>query len=137
MLPLNDAMWAAIEQAQGRIAAEIRKALREEPIDAANFTPESQLRRVQSLKLCTPELSDEDRHAAWVQKHLEEGWVLGDEFNSELKTHPNLVPFEHLSRSTQMKTRIFAIMGALGHDLQSLISPPDNVGSEQTAESSG
>ena len=136
MLPLNDLdpIWIAIEQAQGRAAAAIRVALREVPIDPVNFTPESQQRRVESLKLCTPGTSDEDRHEEWVHKHIDEGWVFGEEFSSEHKTHPNLVPWEHLSRNTQMKTRIFAIFGALGHEIQAMLTPPDNVGSTETVD---
>lgn len=49
----------------------------------------------------------EASHAGWMANKVAEGWVYGDEKNAELKTHPCIVPFEHLPREQQAKDYIF------------------------------
>lgn len=121
----REELWKTIEATQGKIAAEIRRMLNEPAIDAHNFTPENQRRRIESMLECAAEsVTDEERHDKWVRKHESEGWQFGDVFDSVLKTHPNMVDWQLLPKTVQSKARIFDIMAKLGKSLESLLTPP-------------
>lgn len=49
----------------------------------------------------------EASHESWMKEKLNDGWVYGEEKNSELKTHPCLVPFDQLSTYQQGKDYLF------------------------------
>lgn len=103
-------IWRLFEQMQGQIAREIRVLLGEEQYDQRIFTDEERARRVEALKKCADEdTSDDTRHEAWMQMHLEQGWKYGPEFKPSEKEHPNLLPWDQLPASTRSKARIFDI----------------------------
>ena len=106
----HEQIWEAFEEMQGKIAAEIRKMLKEPPIDPRNFGPESQARRIKAMQeCCVASETDEERHEKWLKQHQEDGWTEG-EYNEEAKTHPNMLPWECLPRPAQAKARIFDIV---------------------------
>lgn len=106
----RDDVWSKFERMQGEIAREIRVLLGEEQYDQRIFTDEERARRIEALRKCANEqTSDEVRHASWMQMHLEQGWVYGEEFVPSLKQHPNLKPWAELPVSTRIKARIFNI----------------------------
>lgn len=51
-----------------------------------------------------PEVS----HESWMQQKINDGWVYGENKNSEAKTHPCIVAFEDLPVEQQAKDFIFA-----------------------------
>lgn len=118
---IRDEIWRLLEETQGQIAAEIRVMLNEPAIPPSNFTPENQRRRIESMKVCASSKSDEERHDDWIAKHVAEGWVYGDSFDSALKTHPNLVPWEQLPRAVKSKTRIFDICAKAAASIEALL----------------
>lgn len=108
-------IWRLLEEMQGQIAAEIRVMLGEAPIASSNFTEEDKQRRILAMKECAARsTSDEERHDAWIKMHVDSGWVYGEEFNSEKKTHPNLKPWNELPATVRSKARIFDIVSKAG-----------------------
>ena len=49
-------------------------------------------------------------HDAWVLTYEEMGWAYGDERNTEKKTHPDMVPFDQLSKLEQEKDWVFFML---------------------------
>lgn len=123
MSSVQNEIWKLLEQTQGQIAGEIRVMLGESPIASSNFTPSDQERRIKAMQECAARsTSDEERHDSWMKMHIESGWVYGTEFNSELKTHPNLLPWEQLPATVKSKARIFDIIAKAGRSLEALLS---------------
>lgn len=122
MTDLREEIWKLMETTQGAIAAEIRVMLHEPVIPVTNFTPENQRRRIAALQECAASTSDEERHEAWVKRHVDEGWVYGDEFDSAKKTHPNILPWVALPHVIQSKARIFDIIAKAALSLETLLS---------------
>lgn len=103
-------LWNHAERMQGEIAREIRVLLGEEQYDQRIFTSQERLRRVEAMQRCAAlQTSDVERHESWMQMHVEQGWVYGEEFSPTAKTHPNLKPWDELPASTRSKARIFDI----------------------------
>lgn len=124
MSDVQQQIWELIERAQGEIAAEIRVMLGEAPIASSNFTPEDRQRRVRAMRQCAAEsTSDVERHEAWMQMHRDSGWVYGPVFDSQAKTHPNMLPWAELPESVRSKARIFDRMAKLGLAIERLVSP--------------
>lgn len=46
-------------------------------------------------------------HRKWMEQKLANGWQVGPVKDGELKTHPDLVPFEDLSFEAKVKDYIF------------------------------
>lgn len=56
--------------------------------------------------------SPEQLHESWcVYKH-DDGWVYGPEKDAGLKTHPCLVPYDHLPADQRAKDAVFAAIVA-------------------------
>ena len=51
--------------------------------------------------------SPEELHGGWMQAYFENGWVYGDNYNPELRTHPDLVPYEQLGQLEKDKDAVF------------------------------
>jgi hypothetical protein len=51
--------------------------------------------------------SPEESHEKWMKSYLEMGWKYGRERNPELKTHPDLVPYDQLSETEKRKDEVF------------------------------
>lgn len=44
-------------------------------------------------------------HGRWIVDRLQDGWVYGEERSYEMKTHPDLVPWEHLGEDVRQYDR--------------------------------
>lgn len=60
--------------------------------------------------LANPGITPEALHDEWAQKKVADGWVYGPKKDSDKKTHPNLVPFDQLSRIDQLKDQTFKLL---------------------------
>ena len=119
---MKQQIWEAMEEMQGKIAAEIRVMLKEPPIDPKNFGPESQARRIKAMQeCCATSETDEERHEKWMQQHIADGWTEG-EYSEEAKTHPNLLPWECLPRPVQAKARIFDIVAKTARTIEGMFN---------------
>ena len=61
---------------------------------------------------CGPQrsTSPEELHGSWVQAYLAMGWVFGEDYNSTLKIHPDLVPYEQLGQLERDKDAVFVAL---------------------------
>ena len=50
-----------------------------------------------------PDATPKDQHDQWLDAKLADGWVFGEEKNTELKTHPCLVDFNELPEHQRVK----------------------------------
>ena len=72
--------------------------------------------QVQFLKViesqCGDQRSDspEEIHGSWMQSYLSMGWVYGEEYSRENKTHPDLVPYAHLGQLERDKDAVFVAL---------------------------
>lgn len=51
--------------------------------------------------------SPEELHGSWMQSYFSMGWVYGDKYNREEKTHPDLVPYKQLGQLERDKDAVF------------------------------
>ena len=51
--------------------------------------------------------SPEKLHGGWMQAYFAMGWVYGEEYNRELKIHPDLVPYAQLGELERDKDAVF------------------------------
>ena len=49
-------------------------------------------------------------HGSWMQSYFAMGWVYGDIYNRESKTHPDLVPYADLGRLERDKDAVFVAL---------------------------
>ena len=58
---------------------------------------------------CGPQRSSspKDLHDSWVQSYLVMGWVYGEKYNREKRTHPDLVPYAQLGQLERDKDSVF------------------------------
>lgn len=54
-----------------------------------------------------PDAGDAASHESWMKQRLADGWQHGPIIDSDARTHPNLVPFDELSRDQKFKDRLF------------------------------
>ena len=76
------------------------------PNDPWTTAPEQQKQSARdaiNFVLQNPEVSSEEMHQEWMRARKEAGWVHGPVKNEDLKTHPNLVPYDDLPPSQQTK----------------------------------
>lgn len=61
---------------------------------------------------CGPQRSSspEELHGSWMQAYINMGWVYGEEYNRELKTHPDMVPYSQLGKLEQDKDSVFVAL---------------------------
>ncbi len=55
------------------------------------------------------EMIAKNTHENWAKGKMEEGWVLGDEIDETLLTHPCLVEYEELSEKDKEYDRVTAM----------------------------
>jgi len=60
-------------------------------------------RQCSDQRSCSPE----ELHGSWMQAYLTMGWVYGQEYNRENKTHPDLVPYAQLGQLERDKDAVF------------------------------
>ena len=51
--------------------------------------------------------SPEELHGSWMQAYFAMGWVYGDTYDREKKTHPDLVPYADLGQLERDKDAVF------------------------------
>jgi len=54
--------------------------------------------------------SPEELHGSWMQSYFTMGWVYGNKYSHENKTHPDLVPYADLGRLEQDKDAVFVAL---------------------------
>ncbi len=61
---------------------------------------------------CGPErsASPEELHGSWMQAYYTMGWVYGESYDRENKTHPDLVPYVQLGQLEQDKDGVFILL---------------------------
>jgi len=69
--------------------------------------------RTQFLKVIDRQTGDqrskspEELHGSWMQAYFAMGWVYGEKYDREAKTHPDLVPYADLGQLERDKDAIF------------------------------
>ncbi len=61
------------------------------------------------VRQCGPQRSSspEELHGSWMQAYYAMGWVYGNTYDREGKTHPDLVPYAELGQLEQDKDAVF------------------------------
>ena len=61
---------------------------------------------------CGPNRSDspEELHGSWMQAYFTNGWIYGDTYSPEARTHPDLVPYAQLGQLEQDKDSVFVAL---------------------------
>jgi hypothetical protein len=61
---------------------------------------------------CGPdrETSPEILHEQWRKAYVEMGWKHGEQYNAQLKMHPDLVPYDELGQLEQDKDSVFVAL---------------------------
>ena len=61
---------------------------------------------------CGPQrsTSPEELHGSWMQAYLTMGWIYGERYNREQKTHPDLVPYAQLGQLERDKDAVFVAL---------------------------
>ena len=54
--------------------------------------------------------SPEELHGSWMQAYFSMGWVYGNEYDKENKTHPDLVPYAQLNQLERDKDAVFVAL---------------------------
>lgn len=54
-----------------------------------------------------PDVGPGDSHSSWLQEKEADGWTWGPDKNPELKQHPCMLPFNHLTLEQQIKDHLF------------------------------
>ena len=54
--------------------------------------------------------SPEELHGSWMQAYFTMGWVYGEKYDREKKTHPDLVPYSQLGRLERDKDAVFVAL---------------------------
>lgn len=58
---------------------------------------------------CGPQrsASPEELHGSWMQAYIAMGWIYGETYDREKKTHPDLVPYAQLGQLERDKDAVF------------------------------
>ena len=54
--------------------------------------------------------SPEELHGSWMQAYFAMGWVYGEKYNRDKKTHPDLVPYADLGQLERDKDAVFVAL---------------------------
>jgi hypothetical protein len=54
--------------------------------------------------------SPEELHGSWMQSYFSMGWVYGEKYDREAKTHPDLVPYADLGQLERDKDAVFVAL---------------------------
>ena len=57
--------------------------------------------------MVNPESTPKDSHNSWLAHKLKDGWVYGPIKDSEMKTHPYMLPYEDLPLEQKVKDYLF------------------------------
>ena len=95
-----------------RLAAIAAKA----PVIPATWLEREDAFRRQFLSVierqCGPQRSSspEELHGSWMQAYFAMGWVYGDTYARDKKTHPDLVPYAELGQLERDKDAVFVAL---------------------------
>lgn len=61
---------------------------------------------------CSPQrsTSPEELHGSWMQAYFAMGWVYGETYSRENRTHPDLVPYAQLGQLERDKDAVFVAL---------------------------
>jgi len=61
---------------------------------------------------CGPQrsTSPEELHGSWVQAYITNGWVYGETYDREKRTHPDMVPYSQLGQLERDKDAVFVAL---------------------------
>lgn len=61
-------------------------------------------------KQCGPDrmMNLEEIHNTWWQRYIDMGWVYGETYDPEAKTHPDMVPYWELGQEERDKDEVWA-----------------------------
>ena len=64
------------------------------------------------LRQCGEQMSKspEELHGSWMQAYFTMGWVYGEKYDREKKTHPDLVPYAKLGQLERDKDAVFVAL---------------------------
>ena len=54
--------------------------------------------------------SPEELHGSWMQAYFAMGWIYGNKYDRENKTHPDLVPYAELGQLERDKDAVFVAL---------------------------
>jgi hypothetical protein len=54
--------------------------------------------------------SPEELHGSWMQAYLTNGWIYGEHYSRESRTHPDLVPYAKLRQLERNKDAVFVAL---------------------------
>lgn len=63
-----------------------------QPIDTSKVIVSDEIKEI-------AEFLAKNTHEVWSKGKMEEGWIHGDVLDYDLKTHPDLIPYEQLSEA--------------------------------------
>mgnify|MGYP001589919988 CR=1 FL=1 len=95
-----------------RLAAIAAKA----PIVPAPWHEREEAFYTQFLKVierqCGPQRSSspEELHGSWMQAYFATGWIFGEQYSRENRTHPDLVPYAQLGQLERDKDAVFVAL---------------------------
>ena len=95
-----------------RVAAVAAKA----PIVPVPWVEREEPFKDQFLKVierqCGPERDTSPRylHGTWVEAYTKMGWVYGEVYDRDAKTHPDMVPYAELGKLEQDKDAVFVAL---------------------------
>jgi len=78
---------------------------------------EQYIRTVQNYLTMTNLPPPDEIHANWMRRYLLMGWDYGEKVDRELKTHPDLVPYDELPKDEKDKDAIFLALIWLAQQL--------------------
>lgn len=73
---------------------------------APDWQKESAINGV-NFHIANPEAGADSSHNSWMKEKVDAGWVYGPVKNADAKTHPCIVPFEHLPKEQRAKDYLF------------------------------
>ena len=97
-------LWIKKKRQQWRRKQETKKNYQPEPVDTSDvIVPEELIGLVEEMS--------RNVHEVWAKSRMDQGWSWGPQRDDELKTHPDLVPYDELTeeekdydRDTSMQT---------------------------------
>lgn len=104
------------------------------PWDEAGEDQQNSIRAGVEAHLANPGMTPEERHNAWSDYKIKDGWKYGEVKDAEKKTHPCLVPYGLLPKDQQVKDYLFgAVVSSMAPDLSIALSSEEEVLGEQEA----
>ena len=79
-------------------------------------------------------MSPEELHGSWMQAYFAMGWVYGEKYDREAKTHPDLVPYAQLGQLERDKDAVFVALSEIARQwIYQWVSEVEAEASRETA----